>query len=127
MAIQPRALEQLQLINIRTPAQLDAAASTTGIDLGAIDGDALFILHAGASASATGIKAKLQHADTVDGEYSDVPGGAFADLVPAASAQKLSVDRSVNKKFFRVNFNTETGSYDALVGCSVIGPARYAT
>jgi hypothetical protein len=127
VSIQPRGLEQLQVISIRTPATLDAAANTTGVDLSGIDGDAMFILHAGSSAAASGMKAKLQHADTVDGTYADVTGGGFSDLGPDASVQKVSVDRSEGRKFYRVSFHTETGTYSSVVGCSVIGPARYVS
>lgn len=125
MAIQPRNLEQLQVFNMRAPASLTAVGDTTGVDLRGIDGDALFILNASTATASTGMRAKLQHADTVDGVYADVPGGGFADLTAAASTQKLSIPRDENRGFYRINFFTETGSYDGVVSCVVLGSARY--
>ena len=126
MAIQPRNLEQLQVFSMRAPAALTAVGDTTGVDLRAIDGDALFILDASTSAADTSMQAKLQHADTVGGTYADVPGGAFVTLTAAASTQKLSIPRDENRGFYRINFNTEVGNFSGVVSCVAVGSARYA-
>jgi hypothetical protein len=126
MAIQQRNLEQLQVFNIRTPATLSSNSDTTGVDLTAIDGDALFILHAGVSSTGT-INAKLQHSLTLGGTYDDVTGGGFAQLVATASVQKVSVPRDELRGFFRVSFSGLASSYSAPVSCVAVGAARYAT
>jgi len=126
MAIQQRNLEQLQVFNIRTPATLSADGETTGVDLTAIDGDALFILNAGVSSAGT-VAAKLQHSLTLSGTYNDVTGGAFAALGTTASVQKVSVPRDELRGFFRISFTGLASSYSAPVSCVAIGSARYAT
>jgi hypothetical protein len=126
MAIQQRNLEQLQVFNIRTPATLSSNSDTTGVDLTSIDGDALFILHAGVSSAGT-IDAKLQHSLTLNGTYNDVVGGGFTQLTATAGVQKVSVPRDELRGFFRVSFSGLASSYSAPVSCVAIGAARYAT
>ena len=125
MAIQPRALEQLQAFSIRTPATLSSNSDTTGVDLSGIDGDALFILSAGTSSTGT-INAKLQHSLTLGGTYDDVTGGAFTQLTAAASTQKLAVAREELRPFLRISFSGLASSYSAPVSCVAVGGARYA-
>jgi len=124
MAIQQRNLEQLQVFNIRTPATLSSNSDTTGVDLSAIDGDALFILNAGTSSAGT-INAKIQHCATVGGTYDDVTGGGFAQLTATAGTQRISIPREELRQFFRVSFSGLASSYSAPVSCVAIGAARY--
>lgn len=126
MAIQQRNLEQLQVFNIRTPATLSTNNDTTGVNLSAIDGDALFILNAGTSSAGT-IDAKIQHSLTVDGTYNDVTGGAFAQLTATAGVQKVAIPREELRGFFRISFSGLAASYSAPVSCVAVGAARYAT
>lgn len=126
MAMQPRALEQLQAFNIRTPATLSSNSNTTGVNLSAIDADVVFVLNAGTSSTGT-INAKLQHSLTLDGTYDDVTGGAFAQLTAAASTQKVTVDRSELRPFLRVSFSGLASSYSAAVSCVAVGGARYTS
>lgn len=127
MAIQQRNLEQLQIFDIRTPSTLSANGNTTGVNLESIDGDALFILHAStATGSTPKIQAKLQHSDAVGGTYTDVPGGAFAELTGDASVQKLAVPREELQPFFRIAFTDISGTYSGTVSCVAVGAARYA-
>jgi hypothetical protein len=125
MAIQQRNLEQLQAVNVRTPATLSANGETAGVDLSGIDGDALFILNAGTSSAGT-VDAKLQHSTTVSGTYNDVPGGVFTALGTTASVQKLSVPRDELRQFFRISFTGLASAYSAPVSCVAVGAARYA-
>ena len=125
MAIQQRNLEALQVFNIRTPATLSANGNTTGEDLSSIDGDALFILHAGTSSAGT-IDAKLQHSLTLNGTYNDVPGGTFAQLTATAGVQELAVPREELRPFFRIAFTELASAYSAPVSCVAVGGARYA-
>ena len=124
MAIELRALEQLQAISMRNPATLNADADTTGVDLSGIDGDALFILSAGTSSAGT-VNAKVQHSLTLGGTYNDVPGGAFTALGTAASVQKIAVPRDELRPFFRISFTGLASSYSAPVSCVVVGGSRY--
>jgi len=124
--MQPRALEQLQAFNIRTPATLSSNSNTTGVNLSAIDADVVFVLNAGTSSTGT-INAKLQHSLTLDGTYDDVTGGAFAQLTAAASTQKVTVDRSELQPFLRVSFSGLASSYSAAVSCVAVGGARYTS
>lgn len=125
MAIQSRALEQLQAFNIRPAATLSTNSDTTGVDLTAIDGDALFILSAGISSAGT-IDAKIQHSLTLNGTYNDVTGGGFAQLTATAGVQKVSIPRDELRGFFRVSFSNLASSYSAPVSCVAIGDRRYA-
>jgi hypothetical protein len=125
MAIQQRNLEQLQVFSVRAPATLSADGDTTGVNLSAIDGDALFILDAGTSSAGT-IEAKLQHAPLVGGEYVDVPGGAFAQLTATPGVQKVAVPREELGPFFRITFTGLAAAYSAPVSCVAVGAARYA-
>lgn len=126
MAIQSRALEQLQAFNIRPAATLSTNNDTTGVDLTAIDGDALFILSAGTSSTGT-IDAKIQHSLTLNGTYNDVTGGGFTQLTATAGVQKVSIPRDELRGFFRVSFSGLASSYSAPVSCVAIGDRRYAT
>ena len=125
MAIQQRNLEQLQVFNIRPAATLSANSDTTGVDLSAIDGDALFILNAGTSTAGT-INAKLQHSATLGGTYDDVTGGGFAQLTATAGVQKVSIPREELRQFFRITFTGLASAYSASVSCVAVGAARYA-
>jgi hypothetical protein len=127
MAIELRALEQLQAFTILAPATRDAAGNTTAVDVSAVDGDLLLLLYAAASASSTALKAKVQSGNASDGsDAADVPGGAFTDLGSTAALQKLSIPRDQVGKFVRLAFTDETGSYSATVSCFAVGGARYA-
>jgi hypothetical protein len=127
MAIELRALEQLQAFTILAPATRDAAGNTTAVDVSAVDGDLLLLLYAAASASSTALKVKVQSGNASDGsDAADVPGGAFTDLGSTAALQKLSIPRDQVGKFVRLAFTDETGSYSATVSCFAVGGARYA-
>ena len=125
MAIQQRNLEQLQIFHIRPAATLSANSDTTGVDLSAIDGDALFVLSAGTSSAGT-IDAKIQHSATLGGTYDDVTGGGFAQLTATAGVQKVSIPREELRQFFRISFSGLASAYSAPVSCVAIGAARYA-
>ena len=127
MAIQPRALEQLQAYTILAPATRDAVGNTTAVDVSAVDGDLLLLLYAAASASSTAIKVKVQSGNASDGsDAADVAGGAFTDLGSTAALQKISIPRDQVGKYVRLAFTDETGSYSATVACFAVGGARYA-
>ena len=127
MAIELRALEQLQAYTILAPATRDAVGNTTAVDVSAVDGDLLLLLYAAASASSTAIKVKVQSGNASDGsDAADVSGGAFTDLGSTAALQKISIPRDQVGKYVRLAFTDETGSYSATVACFAVGGARYA-
>jgi hypothetical protein len=127
MAIELRALEQLQAFTILAPATRDAAGNTTAVAVSSVDGDLRLLLTSTASASNTAIKVKVQAGNASDGsDATDVPGGAFTDLGSTAALQKLSIPRSQVGKFVRLAFTDETGSFSATVTCVAVGGARYA-
>lgn len=127
MAIELRALEQLQAYTILAPATRDANGNTTAVDVSGVDGDLLLLLYAAASAGSTLIKVKVQSGNASDGsDAADVTGGAFADLADAAALQKLSIPRDQVGKYVRLAFTDESGSYSATVSCFAVGGARYA-
>ena len=127
MAIELRALEQLQEYSILAPATRDANGNTTAVDVSGVDGDLLLLLYAAASAGSTSIKVKVQSGNASDGsDAADVTGGAFADLADAAALQKLSIPRDELGKYVRLAFTDEAGNYSATVSCFAVGGARYA-
>jgi hypothetical protein len=126
MAIELRALEQLQTFTILAPQTVATNLDGTKVNLGDIDGDALFILNAAASGDAAEtINVKIQHSLTENGTYNDVPGGAFTILGNAAVQQKISVPRDELRPWFKLLF-TDRASYSAAVSCVAVGGARYA-
>ena len=108
-------------------SQTTGTVTTTGKDLSAYTGTALFIWQVTSSATGRSATAKVQHCDTATtGSYEDVTGGAFADLDDAAALQKLSIPRDELGKYVRLAFTDETGTYSATVSCFAVGGARYA-
>lgn len=126
MAIQPRNLEALTSLSVLAPTTVDAANNTTGVDLSSIDGDALLVLSATASAASTGMKVKVQTSATQGGTYVDVSGAAFTDLGATAAIRIVTVPREELGAWFRLAFTDETGTFSAVVSCVAVGPRRYA-
>ena len=127
MAIELRALEQLQAYSILVPTTVSTNNNTTAVDVSGVDGDLLLLLYAAASAESTSIKVKVQSGNASDGsDAADVSGGAFADLADAAALQKLSIPRDELGKYIRLAFTDESGTFSASVSCFAVGGARYA-
>lgn len=126
MAIQPRGLEALTSLSVLAPSTVDAANNTTGVDLSSIDGDALLVLSATASAASTGMKCKVQSSATQNGTYADVSGAAFTDLADAAAVRTVTVQREELGAWFRLAFTNETGTFSAVVSCVAVGCKRYS-
>lgn len=125
MAVQPRNLEALTTLSVLAPTTVDAANNTTGVDLSSIDGDALLVLSATASAADTGIKVKVQSSATQNGTYADVSGAAFTDLGASAAVRTVTVPREELGAWYRLAFTNETGTFSAVVSCVAIGSKRY--
>jgi hypothetical protein len=111
---------------VLAPIVRDANGETTAVDLSGIDGDALIVLSAAASAEGTSINVKLQHGNLANGtDAVDVPGGAFTTLANAASLQKISIPRDELGKYVRLSFTGEVSTYSAAVSVVALGSARY--
>lgn len=126
MAIQPRALETLNTLSVLAPTTVDAANNTAGVDLSSIDGDALLVLSATASAASTGMKVKVQSSATQSGTYADVSGAAFTDLGATAAVRTVTVPREELGAWFRLAFTDETGTFSSVVSCVALGCKRYS-
>lgn len=125
MAIRQRNLDALHSVALLAPTVVSAANDTTAVDCSAFDGDVCLILNAAASAAASAMEVKLQHGDESNGSDAvDVPGGAFATLADADSHQKVVVSKDDLKKYLRLSFHTETGTYSAAVAVSAVGMKR---
>jgi hypothetical protein len=81
-------------------------ATFTGIgqDVSSFEGHAIAILDASpVSGTTPTLDAKLQECDTLNGTYTDVAGGGFAQVTTGAAViQKLAFEISAVKKFLRV-------------------------
>lgn len=127
MAIQPRALEQLQAFTILAPATVSTNNDTTAVNVSAVDGDLLLLLYAAAGGADQTIAVKVQHSTAASGAaWVDVPGGAFATLTNTAGLQKLSIPRDEVGGFIRLSFTGKTSTYSATVSVVAVGGARYA-
>lgn len=127
MAIQPRALEQLQAFTILAPATVSTNNDTTAVNVSAVDGDLLLLLYAAAGGADQTIAVKVQHSTAASGAaWVDVPSGAFATLTNTAGLQKLSIPRDEVGGFIRLSFTGKTSTYSATVSVVAVGGARYA-
>ena len=127
MAIQPRALEQLQPYTVLAPTTVSTNNNTTAVDASGVDGDLLLLLYAAAGGADQTIKVKVQAGNESDGsDAADVPGGAFATLTNTAGLQKISIPRDQVGKYVRLAFTDKTSTYSATVTCLAVGGARYA-
>lgn len=127
MAIQLRALEQLQAFTILAPATVSTNNDTTAVNVSAVDGDLLLLLYAAAGGADQTIAVKVQHSTAASGAaWVDVPSGAFATLTNTAGLQKLSIPRDEVGGFIRLSFTGKTSTYSATVSVVAVGGARYA-
>ena len=126
MAIQPRALEQLQAFTILAPATVSTNNDTTAVNVSAVDGDLLLLLYAAAGGADQTIAVKVQHSTAASGAaWVDVPSGVFATLTNTAGLQKLSIPRDEVGGFIRLSFTGKTSTYSATVSVVAVGGARY--
>ena len=91
-------------------SQTTGTVTTTGKDLSAYTGTALFIWQVTSSATGRSATAKLQHCDTATtGSYEDVTGGAFTSFTSAQTGlRELAMNVDGLKKYVRVS-RTVTG------------------
>ena len=86
-------------------SQTTGTATTTGKDLSAYTGTALFILQVTASATGRTLTGKVQHCDTATtGSYTDVDNGAFSSFSSAQTGlRELALNVDHLKKYVRIS------------------------
>ncbi len=93
-------------------SQTTGTVTTTGKDLSAYTGTALFIWQCTSSATGRSATAKLQHNDTATtGTYEDVTGGAFTAFTSAQTGlRELALNVDGLKKYVRVSRTVAGGA-----------------
>jgi hypothetical protein len=125
MAIIQQALDKLALIAGHPTAARTATGQTSGIDLKDYDGDVVFLLD---SAAGTGTSPTLDVTieDSADNSsFAAVSGAAFTQVVDAASAQKLVVNKDSARRYVRVKY-TITGTTPSFTfSVNAVGVTKY--
>lgn len=108
-------------------SQTSGTATTTGKDLSAYTGTALFILQVTASATGRTLSGKLQHCDTATtGSYEDVTGATFTAYTSAQTGlRELAWPVDGLKKYVRVSTTMAGATGSATNGCIVVGWKKY--
>jgi hypothetical protein len=93
-------------------SQTTGTVTTTGKDLSAYTGTALFIWQVTSSATGRSATAKLQHCDTATtGSYEDVTSGAFTAFTSAQTGlRELAINVDGLKKYVRVSRTVAGGA-----------------
>jgi hypothetical protein len=93
-------------------SQTTGTVTTTGKDLSAYTGNALFIWQVTSSATGRSATAKLQHCDTATtGSYEDVTGGAFTAFTSGQTGlRELAMNVDGLKKYVRVSRTVAGGA-----------------
>ncbi len=98
------AIHHMQVLNLVPAANITATANATGVDLADYEGPMALVLDFSAGGVGASIDAKLQHADTLGGSYTDVAGAVFTQVGNTASVQKLVVNSDELKQFVRIAY-----------------------
>jgi hypothetical protein len=117
-------MEALSAFTILAPTVVSAANDTTAVDLSGIDGDALIVLSAAASAASSSMAVAVQAGDASNGSDAETVA-TFTALADAASLQTVSIPRDELGRYVRLRFSGETGTFSAAVSCVALGGARY--
>jgi hypothetical protein len=93
-------------------SQTTGTVTTTGIDLSAYTGTALFIWQVTSSATGRSATAKVQHCDTATtGSYTDVDSGAFSAFTSGQTGlRELALNVDGLKKYVRVSRTVAGGA-----------------
>jgi hypothetical protein len=125
MAIIQQALDKLALIAGHPTAARTSTGQTSGIDLKNYDGDVVFLLD---SAAGTGTSPTLDVTieDSADNSsFAAITGAAFTQVVDAASAQKLVVNKDSARRYVRVKY-TITGTTPSFTfSVNAVGVTKY--
>lgn len=94
------AMAMAKAVRVAQAQSVTADVTPAGVDVSAYEGVALFTLDANHIDGTTPtLDVKLQESDTVGGSYTDVPGGAFAQVTTTDSFQQIKVNLDGRKKF----------------------------
>ena len=125
MAIIQQALDKVALIAGHPTAARTSTGQTSGIDLKNYDGDVVFLLD---SAAGTGTSPTLDVTieDSADNSsFAAITGAAFTQVVGAASAQKLVVNKDSARRYVRVKY-TITGTTPSFTfSVNAVGVTKY--
>jgi hypothetical protein len=93
-------------------SQTTGTVTTTGKDLSAYTGTALFIWQVTASATGRSATAKVQHCDTATtGSYTDVDNGAFTAITSGQTGlRELALNVDHLKKYVRISRTVAGGA-----------------
>lgn len=102
-------------------SQTSGTATTTGKDLSAYTGNALFIVQVTSSATGRTLSAKLQHCATATtGSYEDVTGGTFTAYTSGqVGLRELSINVDQLLKYVRVS-TTMAGATGAVINGAIM-------
>ncbi len=103
-------MAKLNIIPLLPVAALTATANSTGVDVSDLIGNGSIVLSAAAAPAGQTLNVKLQHADTLNGVYTDA-GVEFTQVTAAARAfQRIDMSLDGFKKFVRVTSTIAGGS-----------------
>ncbi len=98
------AIHHMQVLNMVPAANITASANGSEIDLKDYEGPVALVLDFSAGGVGATIDAKLQHADTSGGSYTDVASAAFTQVGNTASVQKFVVNADEIKRYVRIAY-----------------------
>lgn len=101
-----------------------ASGEAAAVNVGEYHSIALLCLASGACDAGTNT-VKLEHSDSGTGDWSDVPGGAFAPVGTEASEQVLKINADRLKKFVRVSDTLVTAT-SVVRSVSIVGHKQYS-
>jgi len=106
---------------------LTVDADGVGVDVSDLDGAAMAILiHKNNSGTTPTADVKLQESETLNGTYTDVPSGAFAQKTTVAGLQTLHIpDIAQTKGFLRFKYDTGGTTPNYSVAGIIVGRKKY--
>jgi hypothetical protein len=125
MGLIQQGLEKLELIAGHPTAARTATGQTSGIDLQQYDGDVVFVLD---SAAGTGTSPTMDVTieDSADNSsFAAITGAAFTQVVDAASAQKLVINKDEARRYVRVKYTIAGTSPSFTFSVNGIGAKKY--
>ena len=125
MAIIQQALDKLALIAGHPTAARTSTGQTSGIDLKNYDGDVVFLLD---SAAGTGTSPTLDVTieDSADNSsFAAITGAAFTQVVDAASAQKLVVNKDSARRYVRIKYTVGGTTPSFTFSVNAVGVLKY--
>jgi len=125
MAIIQQALDKVALIAGHPTAARTSTGQTSGIDLKNYDGDVVFLLD---SAAGTGTSPTLDVTieDSADNSsFAAISGAAFTQVVDAASAQKLVVNKDSARRYVRIKYTVGGTTPSFTFSVNAVGVLKY--